>query len=318
MFGDQGLGILRSSLQSGQILLSSHVSQGHADVPEQSAPFDAADRALTEQGPESHFVECEGRIRIVDCLFENQQDDACNVHGIFRPVTDRLGPDIVEVAQRHPQQVGVDSLRVGDRVGVYDTRTFEILSESEARAVDRRGLERTVISTVGAFPDVPRNTIAVMKKQHDVDVLVRGCTFRGNRARGLLISTLGKVLIEGNRFHVPGAAVKISGDARSWYESGPVEDVEIRGNVFDNCNYGVWGRALFDIDPEIEPEHRTVPFHRNIRIHHNEIRSFHMPLVYARCVAGLEFRDNEITASSDYPPSGEGEPETVYDGAVTP
>ena len=265
----------------------------------------------------THFVDCDGKIRIIDCLFENQQDDPCNIHGVFRPVIDRLGPDTVHVASRHYQQVGVRSFRVGDRVGFYDTRTLELVFESEARAVDRLGPERTVLATADTIPDFERGTLAVLRKQHDVDVLIRGCTFRRNRARGLLISTLGKVLIEDNHFHVPGAAVKISGDAGSWYESGPVEDVEIRNNTFDNCNYGVWGRALFDIDPEIEPGHRTAAFHRNVRIHHNRIKAFHKPHVYARCIDGLVFRDNEIVESGDYPPSGEGEPATVFDGAVT-
>jgi hypothetical protein len=48
-----------------------------------------------------------------------------------------------------------------------------------------------------------------------------------------------------------------------------VEDLEIRNNFFDNCNYGVWGKALIDITPQIKPEHRGVPFHKNIRIHHH-------------------------------------------------
>jgi len=116
---------------------------------------------------------------------------------------------------------------------------------------------------------------------------------------------------------VPGAAIKISGDIRSWHESGPVEDVEITENVFDNCNYCHWGAALVDIDPEVKPGHRHAPFHRNVRIVGNEIHRFHRPLLLARCVDGLRFTDNEIHASTAYPPSGADMPDYIIEEGVT-
>ena len=253
----------------------------------------------------THFVDCEGDIRIINCLFENQQDDPCNIHGIFRRVIGRRAPDAIEIVLGHNQQFGVETIRTGDPVGFYDSRTFELLFESKAKSIEKISLEKCILVLDDALPELNLEFLAVMKKQHDVNVLISGCTFRNNRARGLLISTLGKVLIENNYFHVPGAAILIAGDANYWFESGPVEDVEIRNNFFDNCNYGVWGNALIDIVPEIKHEHRKIPFHRNISVHHNRIKYFHKPLIHSHSVENLEFYDNELMESKDYPVSGE-------------
>ena len=55
--------------------------------------------------------------------------------------------------------------------------------------------------------------------------------------RGMLVTTAGKVVIENNRFLNTGmSGIYISGDASSWFESGAVSDVTIRGNAFMNCD----------------------------------------------------------------------------------
>ena len=265
----------------------------------------------------AHFVDCSGDILLDGCRFENQMDDALNVHGITYPVARKLsGRALLLRMGAHPEQIGVQTIFSGDTIGVYDANSLECLAErtvAEARAYNNTRLE---IVLTEALPELDRAKLAVMRHCHDANLIVSNGYFAGNRARGLLISTLGKVLIEHNYFHVPGAAVLIAGDALSWFESGPVEDIEICGNFFDNCNFGPWGRALFDIIPEIVPELRKNAFHRNIRIHDNKIKAFHKPLLYARCVSGLSFENNTVIASSDYPQSGAESPEMIFDGAV--
>src|SRR5690606_19071233 len=97
--------------------------------------------------------------------------------------------------------------------------------------------------------NVRKGHTLAMRWDHDVDVRIAGCHARRNRARGFMISTLGNVVIENNRFHVPGSAVQCCFDGSSWYESGPIENVLIRQNTFENCLYGVWGAALFAVKP---------------------------------------------------------------------
>ena len=67
----------------------------------------------------------------------------------------------------------------------------------------------------------------------------------------------------------------------------------------------------------VMPVNHVTPVHHNIRIHHNTIRRFHTPLIYACCVDGLVFHDNEIAESTEYPPSGADQAAVTLVGAVT-
>ncbi len=100
----------------------------------------------------------------------------------------------------------------------------------------------------------------------------------GNRARGLLLGSRGRIVIERNYFHIAGAAVLFEGDGNYWFEQSGVRDVSIRDNVFENCNYGSlgWGNACIAVGSGI-PERRQSRYHRNIRIENNVFRGFESP-----------------------------------------
>ena len=86
------------------------------------------------------------------------------------------------------------------------------------------------------------------------DVSIRNNFFGSCRARGVLVTTPGKVVIENNIFESSGSAILISGDANGWYESGAVKDVMIRNNTFNEaCLTSMFQfcEAIISIYPEI-------------------------------------------------------------------
>ena len=101
------------------------------------------------------------------------------------------------------------------------------------------------------------------------------CRFIHHQGVGLLVSTPGKVVIEGNHFESSGSAILIAGDANNWYDSGAVKDVLIRNNVFAApCLTSLYqfSEAVIGIYPEIpDPEASEAKFHRNIEIGGNSI-----------------------------------------------
>ncbi len=121
------------------------------------------------------------------------------------------------------------------------------------------------------------------------------------RARGLLISTPKKVLVENNVFRSSGAAIFVAGDSNGWYESGAVRDVTIRRNKFIDCNSSSYQfcDAVISIHPEV-PKPNSVAFHRNIRITDNTFVTFDPAILWAISVDGLTFQNNTIIASSTY------------------
>lgn len=270
-------------------------------------PPPGKDRLVSLTADATHFVNCRGQIEITDCLLENQMDDPLNVHGIYAKIAARLSDRVLEVALIHGEQLGIDLFANGDTVELVKSETLGTYHTGTVAAVRRLNRQYTELTLAEDLPAEVKMGDAAVCRDANPDVTVRGCTARGNRARGFLLSTSGHVLIEDNTFHTPGAAILIAGDANFWFESGPVQDVTIRNNHFDNCNYGVWGRACIDICPEIAPEYRPgTIYHRNIRIAGNTFDAFDPRLVAAQCVAGLTFAGNTVRPSTAYPPSDAG------------
>ena len=80
----------------------------------------------------------------------------------------------------------------------------------------------------------------------------------------------------------------------SWYEAGPVTDVLIQNNTFDNCFYQKYctsTRAVIDIHPAADKMIQGY-FHHNIRIMHNHFLDNHNLMLCADNVDGLKFVNN--------------------------
>ncbi|CAN5661547.1 hypothetical protein BH10BAC2_BH10BAC2_01850 [soil metagenome] len=136
-------------------------------------------------------------------------------------------------------------------------------------------------------------------------VTIRNSLFSVNRARGILISTPRKVLIEDNTFASSGAAILIAGDANQWFESGAVKDVIIRHNNFtDACLTSMYQfcEAIISIEPEIPKPDAGKTFHRNIVITENNFHPYDYPVLYAKSVDGLTFSNNTIERSTRFTP----------------
>jgi hypothetical protein len=267
-------------------------------------PAPATGRVFSVAVDASHFVNCRGIVSQKDCHFSHQMDDPCNVHGtygIFHTGIDRSSAYFVT---KHMDQRGFPLALAGDMLGFYDPRDFSFLGEARVDNLELTTGDMQKITFKQAIPKSASGGLTVVENHSaNAGLLVTGCRTGPNRARGYLVSTRGKVLFENNDIQAAGAGIKISGDAKYWYESGPVADVTVRGNRFGNCCYGPpeWGRAVIDIDPEIDdPWALERPYHRNITITDNEFNSYDSGIVFARSVDGLKITDNRIRCSGDY------------------
>ena len=142
---------------------------------------------------------------------------------------------------------------------------------------------------------------------------VAGC--RGNRARGLLIGSRGRVIIENNYFHIAGASILFEGDGNFWFEQSGVRDVTIRNNIFANGNYGSrgWGSACIAVGSGIS-QRQTSRYHRNIQVDGNLFRVFDPRIVNLYCVDGFQFSaSNRIVRTSDYPATFDPKLHFVFD-----
>jgi hypothetical protein len=266
-------------------------------------PNATAGRQVSTHYDATHFTGCRGRVLIEDGEFRNMLDDAMNVHGVYLQVLRRMDDRRLLAWMAHFQAQGFTVVEPGDRVRLVRQGTLMPAAESVVTRVERRGPDGLLLAFDGPLAEKAEPLDALENISWTADVVFRRNRVSGNRARSILVSTQGRVVIEDNVFNATGSAIRVSGDARSWFESGPVADVLIRRNVFTNPLRCAYGRAAIDLDPEVGTP--TPPgagfYHRNIRILENRFRLCDTGVLLARSVHGLEFSGNTVEYADDFP-----------------
>ena len=128
----------------------------------------------------------------------------------------------------------------------------------------------------------------------------RNNRFGSCRARGVLVSTPKPVKITGNLFASSGSAILVAGDSNYWFESGECHDVEIADNIFtDACLTSDYQfcHGIISVCPVVPEPVTDLPYHKNIRIHHNRFDTADTPVLYAYSTGGLAFEQNTIFRS---------------------
>ena len=261
-------------------------------------------RMLSTTADATHFVNCTGYIQLTNNLFENQKDDATNIHGTYVQVVEIAGPNEVLVQLKHRQQHGFDFLGAGVEVEFVHGKSMITLGTATVNEATRINKEFTRVVFDRGLPKdlVVGDALAPL---HDFpEVTISGNIVRNNRARGMLLNCRGKTVVEKNYFHTPGAAILFEGDSFFWFEQGGVRDCVIRNNTFDNCLFGVWGKAVIDVKAGILERKDESRYNQNILIEKNTFRVFgEGSLLHAYCVDGLTWRDNQVEQTSAYPAS---------------
>lgn len=257
---------------------------------------------------------CKGLIRSVGGLYEGMMDDAINVHGTYLKVQKRIDNKTLVGEYMHGQSYGFEWGRPGDVVQFIESKTMEVLGEQNKVAAieaadkpDGHGAKQFRITfekpVDPAISEV--GTYGIENLEWTPEVYFADNVIRNNRARGSLFSTPKKTVVEKNVFdHTSGTAILLCGDCNGWFETGACHDVHIRNNKFINAltNQFQFTNAVISIYPEI-PDLKSQKryFHSGIVIEDNEFETFDMPILYAKSVDGLVFRNNVIRQNHDYP-----------------
>lgn len=250
----------------------------------------------------THFVNCTGKIILSNCLFENQMDDATNIHGIYAQIVKQISSDEIIVQLKHIQQLGFDFLKPG--VHIEFVKGASMITKGTAKVIEAERINKdfTYVKLDQRIPSDIMPGDVIGENGASLFVHIKGNTIRRNRARGILLNSRGKTIVENNYFHSPGAAILFEGDAQYWFEQGGVSDCTISNNVFDNCMFGIWGKAVIDFQPGIEKDKEISRYNKNIKIKDNTFRIFdESPLLQAICVDGLTWENNKIERTTDYP-----------------
>lgn len=226
---------------------------------------------------------CRGVVNIKDNYFKGSGDDCLNVHGIHFPIVSHEGRNMT-VKFAHLQSHGFNPLREGDTVKVVDPKTLTggdkariISSELIDEKTLRLELDREITASVGF---VIEDIDACPSLNFENNTMSRIIT------RGVLVTTSGKVRISNNRFiNTSMHSILISDDAKSWYESGNVQDVVIENNYFGEC-------PMYNVFVKPENAFHRGYVHKNITIKNNTFDSGEKGGLYFKSTDNIVISDN--------------------------
>ena len=250
-----------------------------------------------------HLSADSGQITVEGCSFLGLMDDPVNVHGIAVGVDRQMEPCTFLCSFRHPQSKGYSLwARPGENIAFLDGDTMEELQRSTVEScclLDPDHFKITFCSPISLVsPHLSLENIS-----RTPSLLCRNNHFGACRARGLLVTTPGKVVIQNNVFTSGGAAIRIAGDVCTWFESGCCRDVTIENNIFsESClqNDYQGGQGVISISPELPCPEKAPPCHRNIRILGNRFYLSSPRLLYGLCTENLVFSHNKIMKAPSY------------------
>lgn len=276
-------------------------------------------RYFTTQADATHFSGCKGKIISRNGLYEGMMDDAINVHGTYLKVVRRADDHTLVGRYMHDQSWGFEWGFAGDEVQFISSATME-LTGTKNRITSITPYDKKRTDGAREFLICFENPVdqeidetgdfGIENLTWSPEVVFAGNLIRNNRARGALFSTPRQTIVENNTFdHTSGTAILLCGDCNGWFETGACRNVMIRNNRFINALTSMYQftNAVISIYPEIpELDKQQKYFHggeeESIVIENNTFETFDAPILYAKSVDGLVFRNNTIITNTEYQP----------------
>ena len=93
----------------------------------------SGERKFSLTADATHFIACRGKIELIGNRFQNQFDDAINVHGVYWEVVHQPAPTTIIVRYGHYQHRSMDFLQSGDDLAWYDGDSYREIATSRVK-----------------------------------------------------------------------------------------------------------------------------------------------------------------------------------------
>ncbi len=242
-----------------------------------------------------HIANSNGCFRVENCDISRMGDDAINVH-------DGLG--YVSAVNKNKLTVIASAMRlkIGDTLGFKNDKFDN--TDITARIVEVKPLEgitKEITLDIDATDKIYSGYVAYSKECDSSNYVIRNNYFHENRARGLLLQS-SNGLCENNKFYkIMGQAIKVVMDIMPtlWQEGTGVDDLVIRNNTFELCDYSKWG-TLIEINTNIDGTQAQTTVFTNIEISGNSFKDFPSYVLKAANVNNLAFVNNTIDSGNEF------------------
>lgn len=235
-----------------------------------------------------HIVNTNGCFNISDCDISGMGDDCINVHDGLGYVSAVNGNTLTLIASAM-------RLEAGDTLGFKNDK-FEN-TDLTAKVVSVKALEDITKEVVveGMPETLSVGWTAYNTECNSGNYVIRNNYFHENRARGLLLQS-SNGLCENNQFYKTMAqAIKVVMDIEPtlWQEGTGVDNLIIRNNTFEKCNYSDWG-SVIEIGTNIAGKSAETAVFTNIEISSNSFKDIPSTLMRINNINILVLSENTV------------------------
>ena len=256
-------------------------------------------RMVSTTADATHFVGCSGKVVLKNSTFQNQLDDATNVHGTYQKIVDILDDDKVGVRMMHHQQKGFVIGQPNETIGLVRLEnSFFAYDKVTIKNIEYVNSRYQLITFNEKLPSTLEVGDLIENLDGYPELLVQNCKIQNNRARGLLISNPVNTVIENNFFSTEMEAILIPVESGHWFESGNAANVIIRNNVFQDNQHSGFNRGVIRF--ATDDDNKNIAF-KNIEISNNTFNQFDNLILQITNTDGLKFTGNTITNSGTFP-----------------
>lgn len=241
-----------------------------------------------------HIVNTDGCFNVSNCDISGMGDDAINVH-------DGLG--YVSAVNGNTLTLIASAMRLceGDTLAFKNDKFENTLLTAKIVSVKPlEGIVKEVV--VENLPEaVTEGYVAYSTECNSGNYVIRNNYFHENRARGLLLQS-SNGLCENNRFYKTMAqAIKVVMDIEPtlWQEGIGVDNLIIRNNTFELCNYSDWG-SVIEVGTNVAGKSAETAVFTNVEITSNKFTDIPSMLLRVDNVNGFSFCNNTVDTGESF------------------
>ncbi|USK36653.1 discoidin domain-containing protein (plasmid) [Bacillus sp. F19] len=237
-----------------------------------------------------HVSGSRGLVKVINSHFSGANDDAINVHGTHLRIVDQPAPNQIVVRFMHHQTYGFDAFNPGDKIAFIHWDKLTEFGNATVSEVEKKSPREILLTLDQPVPEGIQSKDVVENVTWAPEVEIHNNRIEHIPTRGILVTTRKKVVIEDNVFFRPQmSSILIADDAGSWFESGMVKNVTVRGNKFIEG-----GNPVILIHPENSVVDWKNPVHQHIRIEDNIFKMSNDMTVDVKSTKGFSFVNNQI------------------------
>jgi Right handed beta helix region len=263
-------------------------------------PYDTT-RPITSTCDGLHVEQSLGYLKLDGCEFSFTGDDCINVHD-SAGVGVKSGPNVITAPKITTSMA--QTLDIGNLIELRnpDYSPTGFASKIVSKKVFKSGYK---ITFENPLPKQKGEVFIMFNRRFDSsNIIIRNCSFRNHRARGILLYSNNITVEDNSFFHDERSAIMImTGYSYAWAEGYGASNIVIRNNSFDTVGLirerelspVIYISAFLKTDPSAEKT--QYPIFHDILIKENKFINCPGAIVYASSVKNLIVCDNTIMNS---------------------